>query len=132
MYDDPVAMRASAFEALGAGDVRAAFSHISGVLATGTYTLDDLYLAGEWALDSGLYRDAINLLTRAISASTSEGECWYIDSAYIARAYARVQIGEYDLAQNDLAQIDDNVELSWLRNHPAVSKRSLLICIKSE
>jgi len=123
-------IRAIAFKKLAAGNVKDAFSCISEIISTNSYTLDDLYLAGEWALDSGFYAEAIKLLTRTLSESSIVNETWYIDSAYIARAYARVLINEHALALEDLAQIKDDVELTWLVNHPPVSKLSLLAQIE--
>lgn len=119
-------IRATAFEKLGVGDVKAAFSCISEIISTGFYTLDDLYLAGEWALDSGYYHKAIDLLTRTLSESKFHKEFWYLESALIARAYARVLIGELKLALDDLSQVNDDVTLSWLSNHQPINKISLL------
>ena len=130
MQNDHKKIRDVAFDKLGEGNVKEAFSYISQIIASNSYTLDDLYLAGQWALDSGLYTESIDLLTRALSESALAKETWYIDSAHIARAYAKVLIGEYKSAQEDLAQINDNVEMSWLLNHPSVSKLSLLTRIK--
>lgn len=132
MQNEHKKMRDVAFEKLGEGNVKEAFSCISQIIATNTYTLDDLYLAGQWALDSGLYAEAIELLTRTLSESALVKETWYIDSAYIARAYARFLNGEYRSALEDLAQINDNVEISWLLNHPFVSKLSLLAQIEKK
>ncbi len=126
MQNEQKNMRDNAFAKLAEGDVREAFLCISQIIATENYTLDDLYLAGQWALDSGFYVEAIELLTRTLSESELAKETWYIDSAYIARAYARILIGEFAAAQEDLTQIKDNVELSWLLNLPSVSKLSLL------
>jgi tetratricopeptide (TPR) repeat protein len=132
MQSEQDKIRIIAFEKLAEGNVKEAFSFISKIISTNSYTLDDLYLAGQWSLDSGFYEKAIELLTRSLSESTLVNETWYMGSAYIARAYARVLIGENELALEDLAQINDDVELSWLLNHPPVSKLSLLAQIKKK
>jgi len=123
-------LRTDAFDKLKEGDVRSAYLCISEIISGSNYTLDDLYLAGQWALDSGYYAEAINLLTRTLSESKQANETWYVDSAHIAMAYAKVLLGEYLSALEDLAAIQDDVELSWLINLPPVSKLSLLADIE--
>jgi tetratricopeptide (TPR) repeat protein len=126
MPDDANAIRAAAFEALNEGKVEEAYARLSQILTTDECTLDDLYLAGEWALDAGLYQTAIDLFSRTINESESMKDSWYLDGVYLARAYARAQTGAHDLAKDDLALVPDGVELTWLRNHSALSKESVL------
>lgn len=130
MQSEQDKIRAYVYEKLAEGDVKLAFTSISKIISTDSYTLDDLHLAGELALDSGYYAEAIVLLTRTLSESALVKETWYVDSSYIARAYARILVGENELALEDLANINDNVELSWLLKHPPVNKHSLLAQIK--
>jgi tetratricopeptide (TPR) repeat protein len=121
-----VEIRKRAFEKLKQGDVNEAFNLIYEVFDTNQYTLDDIYLAGEWALDSGKYDTAIDLLTQTLSESEKLNEPWYVDSALLARAYARILTSDFDQAVDDLSKIKENVRLTWLRNHPTIDKNSIL------
>lgn len=118
--------RANAYALLSDGDVCSAFYKMSELISRGGHSVDDLYLAGEWALDAGLYQEAIDMLSRSVTESFAESDTWYIESAYLARAYARIMIGEYKMAGDDLAKIDDVIEITWLGNHPKISKETLL------
>jgi len=124
------AARSAAFAALKNHDVETAFRLVSDSIAKGDFELDDLYLAGQWALDCLRYADAIELLSRAITASRAQGESWYMDAAYLARAYARYQSGDFDLARADLNEIQRECEMNWLQNHDGFSKESLLQAIE--
>jgi hypothetical protein len=123
------AARSAAFAALRNHDVETAFRLVSDSIASGDFELDDLYLAGQWALDCLRYADAIEFFGRAITTSHAEGESWYMDSAHLGRAYARYRSGEFDLVRADLNEIRGECEMNWLQNHAAFSKESLLQAI---
>jgi tetratricopeptide (TPR) repeat protein len=122
--------RELALTALGNGDLVTAFSLMSESLEKNSL-LDDVYLTGELALDLGLYCDAINFLTRVISQSINENEGWYIESAYIGRAYAWAKIGEFSCAREDIIKAGEDAELFWLKNHPFINKTVILSIISA-
>ena len=53
-----------------------------------------------------------------------------MDSAHLGRAYARYRNREFDLARADLNEIRGDCEMTWLQNHVAFSKESLLQAIE--
>ena len=115
-----------AFDALERGDIQAAFIYISEGITADTHDLGDLYLAGELALDLGLYQEAIGFMNRVIEISNSEKDFWYLEEAYVVRAYAWLKMGRHDLTQDDLTHIDDDAQVFWLKNHPVIDKKTLL------
>lgn len=129
MLDD---LRKKANEALGNGDVNQAYLIICEVISSKNSTLDDLYLAAEWALDSKHYDECIGLYNQALSASITQNETWYLDSIYLGRAYAYALTDEKEEASNDMLKVSSETELSWLRNHPLINKQLVTSILTKE
>lgn len=119
-------LRARAMHSVGTGDLEAALASIAELIDSGQHTLDDVYLAGEWSLDLARYRDTISYMTQVLVLSASAQDTWYSDAAYIARAFAHAQMGGHGLAKEDLSNVPDEVELSWLKCQPRISKQTIL------
>ncbi|NOT15323.1 MAG: hypothetical protein HOP21_07030 [Methylotenera sp.] len=116
-------LRKNAIDELSTGNVEQAYIIMCDVISNEHCILDDVYLAAEWALDSNQYNESIDLFTRALSISKSQNETWYLSTIYLARAYAQALVGAKSDALNDLMQLDDELQITWFKNHPFINKQ---------
>jgi tetratricopeptide (TPR) repeat protein len=83
------------------------------------------FFAGQYLLELGRYRQAILHLSRCVEICESSGETWYLDSAYLMRAYCAARSGDAELARRDLTHVGDDEEMFWIAVEPVVSKASI-------
>ncbi|MDQ0568339.1 tetratricopeptide (TPR) repeat protein [Variovorax paradoxus] len=83
------------------------------------------FFAGQYMLELGLHQQAIQHLTRCVEICESSHEHWYLDSAYLLRAYCAAHVGNRELARRDLAHLGDDADMSWLAVDPPVSKAAV-------
>lgn len=83
------------------------------------------FFAGQYLLELSRYREAIQHLTRCVDICKSSGENWYLDSAYLLRAYCAARSGNAEQARRDLTHVADDEEMFWVAVEPVVSKASI-------
>jgi tetratricopeptide (TPR) repeat protein len=89
-------------------------------------TVDSVqHFAGQYLLEFGDFVGAIPYLSRCIELAEASGEVWYLDSAYLFRAYCAARIGNLELARQDLANVDDDDAMHWITAIPAVSRGNI-------
>jgi tetratricopeptide (TPR) repeat protein len=86
------------------------------------------YLAGEFLLELGEFTRAIRCLSRCLEIEQSSGSRWYQNAAHLLRAYCAAKLGNFDLAREDIAGVDDGDEpMGWIEADPVVCKRSIVL-----
>lgn len=83
------------------------------------------FFAGQYFLELGQHARAVDHLSRCIDLCERSGEGWYLDSAYLLRAYAAAKSGQTELARSDLSHIEDDDPMSWVEAEPVVSRSSI-------
>lgn len=87
------------------------------------------YFAGEALLEAGEFALADRYLSRCVEIAESSGDDYYLDSAYLLRAYCAARTGRFALALQYLAHVDDDAAMNWLDADPRVSKWSIEVMI---
>jgi tetratricopeptide (TPR) repeat protein len=82
------------------------------------------YFAGQHLLELRQFARAMPFLDRCIEIERASGETWYLDSAYLLRAYCAAKIGNVAQARRDVANLDDE-PMHWVEADPIVSKASI-------
>ena len=90
------------------------------------------YFAGEYLLELGQHAKAISFFSNCITIGVESEAHWFMDSAHLLRAYCAAKTGDWSLAVQDLADVPDDEEMSWLSVEPAISKSSVLTMIASK
>jgi tetratricopeptide (TPR) repeat protein len=83
------------------------------------------FFAGQYLLELGQYKQAIDYLSQCIKICKYTREDWFLDSAHLLRAYCAAKICNAELAFSDLAQVDDDEAMTWIEVKPLVSKQSI-------
>ena len=83
------------------------------------------FFAGQYLLELGRHQKALQHLTRCVEICESSNEHWYLDSAYLLRAYCAAHVGNKELARRDLAHVGDHADMPWLAVDPPVSKAAI-------
>lgn len=91
-----------------------------------------LHFAGVWSVDVEDFPAAIKYLNMMFQSSDSTGVAWYQESALCVRAFAYINVGEFSLAEHDLALLPEDANLLILQNTPAYTKTDLLRSIKNK
>ncbi|MFL9864051.1 hypothetical protein PQR67_07725 [Paraburkholderia fungorum] len=86
------------------------------------------YFAGQHLLELRQFARAMPFLDRCIEIELASGEIWYLDSAYLLRAYCAAKIGDIAQARRDVTNLDDE-PMHWVEADPIVSKASIIAMI---
>lgn len=96
------------------------------IIDGGHQTLGDLYFAGEYALQAGEFGVARSYFDQAIERAVRSGEPYYLGSSRLLAALASYQLSEDERCRPYLAEVDDEVEVLWLRGFDRVTKQLML------
>ena len=88
------------------------------------------FFAGQYSLENQDYSSAIVHLTLCIDSCLKTGDQWYLDSAYLLRAYGAAKVGNEGLAENDLKFIGNNHAMGWVEATPCVSEANVLAMLR--
>jgi hypothetical protein len=100
------------------------------VIDAGSVLPADCYFGGEYALQCGRFDVARDLFDRAATASIAQGATYYLQSSLLLAALASYQLHEDDRSYAYLDQVDDAVEVLWLKGFDRVSKALMLSVLK--
>lgn len=96
------------------------------IIDGGYHTAGDLYFAGEYALQAGAFDFARNCFDLAIQRATHGGDPFYLGSSRLLAALASYQLNEDDRCRTYLEEVDDEVEVLWLRGFDRVTKQLMV------
>lgn len=85
-----------------------------------------MHLAGELALSAGLFQEAADVLTDMVREEELRKETYNRSSALTMRAYAFVELGDWNSAMADIVEIEDDLQMFWIPNVPMLTKKYLL------
>jgi tetratricopeptide (TPR) repeat protein len=109
---------------------KAAFLFMCEAIEQGDDSYCALDLAGMFALQSMLYKEAIDFYTQIIERCLLDNDMWYWGLSVICRAYCFMKIGYYDKAKEDLSILHDpedpDFNVGWIRPPGPFSKKSIL------
>lgn len=90
-------------------------------------SIEDLYWAGQRAVEFCDYKDAEIFLTLAIDRSKNESDSYYLDCALLLRAYVRCHLRKVLEAKEDLNEItEDDLEIFWSKKLGHISRKNLV------
>lgn len=96
------------------------------VIDGGHQTAGDLYFAGEYALQAGAFDVARGYFDQAIQRAVRSGDPYYLGSSRLLAALASYQLNEDERCRIYLEEVDDDVEVLWLRGFDRVTKQLTL------
>lgn len=109
----------------GAGQIAGAAQLLSRTAARYEEVDSVHFFAGQYFLELGQHARAVEHLSRCVDLCQRSGEGWYLESAYLLRAYAAARSGQAELARSDLSHIEDDDPMSWVQAEPVVSRSSI-------
>ena len=89
------------------------------------------FFAGQYFLEAGQNARAVQHLSRCIDLCERSGQGWYLESAYLLRAYSAAKSGQTEMALGDLSKIEDDEPMSWVEAAPPVSRSSIESLLKT-
>jgi tetratricopeptide (TPR) repeat protein len=96
------------------------------IIDGGHHTAGDLYFAGEYALQAGAFDVARNYFDLAIQRAARSGDPYYLGSSRLLAALASYQLNEDERCRTYLEEVDDEVEVLWLRGFDRVTKQLMI------
>lgn len=124
-------LRLKSYAQLGVGDVDGSFATLQDVVASDDCLVDDIFAAGERAIELCRYADAEAYLTDVLEKQREAKDEYYTQTCLLMRAYARIRMRKFALAKEDIDGIEEETEVDWLTSAGLITKRSLLNSISN-
>jgi tetratricopeptide (TPR) repeat protein len=123
-------LRLKSYAQLGSGDIQGSFATLQNLAEQHDCLIDDIFAAGERALELAKYDFAENYLSRVLRHVAESEDIYYMQTCLAERAFARICLGKISLAKEDANAVDIDTQIDWLADTVLITKQSLLASIE--